>query len=368
MKKTLLFATLFLVYQFSYGQLYISEIMVSPPGDDLPREFIELRGTPNATIANDTYLVQIEGDSDGTNNPGDVESESGGGIIDLSGQVLGSNGFLVILYDGGTPETKYPYSVNSNATILTGVTDGTLEDKSHTFLLITAPTKPSSSDDIDDNDDGQPNGTVYESWTILDGISLLDDDDFGANGEFGYADVIFCHCNDGDNVKIKSGANIVYTGANDFDYFARVGNSTGNTLTANASTSDWFGGDLSSVDDLTVENWKLSTSSGKSYPESFGGQEVDNIGSTNPTGNTASVDEVFSSQFSVFPNPAKNTLNISSKVSIDKAEVFNLIGKKVISNSKSSNNSIDISNLSKGIYILKLTSGDSVATRKIIKE
>lgn len=83
---------------------------------------------------------------------------------------------------------------------------------------------------------------------------------------------------------------------------------------------------------------------------------------------TASVDKVFGSNFSVYPNPTKNTISIRSSVSIDKAEVFNVIGKKVISSTRFENNSIDVSKLSKGVYFLKVTSGDAIATKKIIKE
>jgi hypothetical protein len=367
MKKTLLTVLLSIGFlsAISAQNLKISELMVSPPGDDSPREFIELRGDAGATIAIGTYLVQIEGD--GGNNPGDIESDSGnqGGIIDLSGLVLGSNGYLVILTAG------HPYFVDANATELTGLTDGTLEDQSHTFLLINAPAKPSSNDDIDDNDDGEPNGTVYDSWTILDGISILDNDDIGGDKEFGYADVIFCRCVSSDkgvDVLVPSSATIAYTGSQQFDYFARAGESTGNTLTNDAATSDWFGGDLSSVVDLTTENWKLSTSSGKSYPEAFGGTEIDNIGKVNPTAATASVDNIFASNFTIYPNPVSNVLKMNTTLEIDNIEVYNVIGLRVLATSSLSNNTLDVSILSKGVYLMKISSGSSVTSKKFVKK
>jgi hypothetical protein len=83
---------------------------------------------------------------------------------------------------------------------------------------------------------------------------------------------------------------------------------------------------------------------------------------------TASTKDVFAANFSVFPNPANDVLNISSVKTIEKAEIYNLIGKKVISTTRLTNNSINISSLAKGVYILKLVSGDVVGTRKIIKE
>ena len=83
---------------------------------------------------------------------------------------------------------------------------------------------------------------------------------------------------------------------------------------------------------------------------------------------TASTQDVFAANFSVFPNPSNSVLNISSVKTIEKAEIYNLIGKKVVSTTSLTNNSIDISSLAKGVYILKLVSGDVVGTRKIIKQ
>jgi hypothetical protein len=61
-------------------------------------------------------------------------------------------------------------------------------------------------------------------------------------------------------------------------------------------------------------------------------------------------------------------INISSVKSIEKAEIFSIIGKRVVSTTSLKNNKIDVSSLAKGVYILKLVSGDVVGTRKIIIE
>jgi hypothetical protein len=83
---------------------------------------------------------------------------------------------------------------------------------------------------------------------------------------------------------------------------------------------------------------------------------------------TASTEDIFAANFSVYPNPAKNLINISSVKSIEKAEIFSSIGKRVVSTTSLKNNKIDVSSLAKGVYILKLVSGDVVGTRKIIIE
>jgi len=83
---------------------------------------------------------------------------------------------------------------------------------------------------------------------------------------------------------------------------------------------------------------------------------------------TASTNDVFSSKISVYPNPANDFLQISSDEIISEVAVYNLIGKRVISSSKLVNNRLDVSNLSKGVYVLKVISNDLVGSRKIIIE
>ena len=83
---------------------------------------------------------------------------------------------------------------------------------------------------------------------------------------------------------------------------------------------------------------------------------------------TASVNDVFSSQISISPNPAREFVQITSAENITAIEIYNLIGKKVVSASNLINNKIDVSNLSKGIYVLKVMSDKLVGSKKIIIE
>ena len=68
--------------------------------------------------------------------------------------------------------------------------------------------------------------------------------------------------------------------------------------------------------------------------------------------------------FTVYPNPATNVINVTSKSVIKSINVFDLLGKQVISSSKKQ---IDISNLKSGIYIVKINSNTDELTKKIIK-
>jgi endoglucanase Acf2 len=70
----------------------------------------------------------------------------------------------------------------------------------------------------------------------------------------------------------------------------------------------------------------------------------------------------------VFPNPAKNTLNLSSPIkAITKVEVFSVIGKKLLT-VKNNLEKINIEELSSGMYFIKISSDDANYTTKFIKE
>jgi len=242
--KTKLLFILALVTNGVWAQnLVISEIMVNPSGSDSPFEFIELRGDAGATIAADTYLIQVEGDS--ANNPGDIESNGSasngctvnndgmtpcpqGGIIDLSGVTIGSNGYVVIATSGND------YTINPDATVLLDVTDGDLEGQSHSFLLVNTNGNgaPSSSDDIDADDNGEIDAAYTAIWTFIDGVAFIDDDT--STGEIAYANVIFAEAAAVADLLHPATATVISTDTQ-YDYAARIGNSTGSTVSNDAS-------------------------------------------------------------------------------------------------------------------------------------
>lgn len=76
-----------------------------------------------------------------------------------------------------------------------------------------------------------------------------------------------------------------------------------------------------------------------------------------------------SSNFLYYPNPVKNTLTLSNNPEISGVEVFNLLGQKVVSAKFNSNLAqVDMSNLSEGAYMVKVTSNGQVKTIKVIKQ
>lgn len=77
--------------------------------------------------------------------------------------------------------------------------------------------------------------------------------------------------------------------------------------------------------------------------------------------------ETYKNNISIYPNPAKTQLILNiSQNDIDEVAIINLLGQVVI-NIKN-NNTIDISGLTNGIYIVLVTQGQDKYTQKFIKE
>jgi len=80
--------------------------------------------------------------------------------------------------------------------------------------------------------------------------------------------------------------------------------------------------------------------------------------------------DVFS-KIKISPNPVKDFFSISKNnilLTDYSAEIFNILGQKVIELSNFSSNKIDTSFLEKGIYLLKIQKGNQHKTIKLIKE
>ena len=89
-----------------------------------------------------------------------------------------------------------------------------------------------------------------------------------------------------------------------------------------------------------------------------------------PRGVTAST-IVSDNNFKMYPNPAKNNLNLQVDKLVGEGQVIvtNLLGKQVITQALSmGNNAVDISNLSKGFYLVSIITSEGKKTQKLIKE
>lgn len=74
-----------------------------------------------------------------------------------------------------------------------------------------------------------------------------------------------------------------------------------------------------------------------------------------------------SEKLSVYPNPAEDVLNIKTGDKIENVEVYSVTGQKIIA-SKVTNNTLNVSQLGKGAYILKVNTSKGAQTTKFIKK
>ena len=82
---------------------------------------------------------------------------------------------------------------------------------------------------------------------------------------------------------------------------------------------------------------------------------------------TASVDDL-ENNIHVYPNPVSDRVSISAAESIDLVRIYDLTGRLVQEASPhKATFSVDVSGLSKGVYLLKLSAGNKEATTKMIK-
>ena len=77
----------------------------------------------------------------------------------------------------------------------------------------------------------------------------------------------------------------------------------------------------------------------------------------------------FSTQFTLYPNPAKEVLNIQSKNSLEiqSIEIYNLLGQVVLA-VPNTTNAIDVSNLKTGTYFVKVNTEKGSSNTKFVKE
>ena len=147
--------------------------------DETNREYIELIGTPGASL-DDYFFVVFEGEEEGDNS----EFVDGQGlgvadyVFDLSGQTFGSNGLLVIAPTNWEYASIADPATNIVADANLDEVGGGLEDFSQTYALIRSPNGPMvQGTDYDtigayENDTNQAIGT---------GVGILDQLPAGAD-------------------------------------------------------------------------------------------------------------------------------------------------------------------------------------------
>jgi len=107
--------------------------------------------------------------------------------------------------------------------------------------------------------------------------------------------------------------------------------------------------------------WETSFTAGVSSAYTSGESAIQTI----PFQTVVGIDEVtLENEFTVYPNPANSKLFIGSDYRIDKVELYNTIGKLIVTENDYVNE-INVEDLIEGIYIMHITSGNNVITKRV---
>ena len=117
----------------------------------------------------------------------------------------------------------------------------------------------------------------------------------------------------------------------------------------------------------TIKNKLRETASLSSNPNDRLGYGILNFSNALTAINTTmGVENIKKSTINIYPNPVKSILNIKTDDKIKTIELYDEIGRKV--KNLSNSNVINLENLNKGIYYLKIQTEKSSSVEKIIKE
>lgn len=141
---------------------------------------------------------------------------------------------------------------------------------------------------------------------------------------------------------------------------------TGETISANlaGATYQWL--------DCDNSNAPISGETGQSFTPTITGNYAVEITQNNCTLISActnialvGLDDVTSNNFVITPNPNNGLFSITSNNTIEKVEVYSIVGALVYSNDKNTSSSIniDLQNENKGVYFIKI---DGVAAGKVV--
>lgn len=118
--------------------------------------------------------------------------------------------------------------------------------------------------------------------------------------------------------------------------------------------------------DTVIDNITITWPSG--IVDTYTDVAVDQVISVVEGETILSTNDNLSNTLRIFPNPASKTLNISSTSSLDNAKytIVGITGKTIIANPLLKN-TIDVSNLSAGVYFLNIITSEGTKTQKFVK-
>ena len=150
---------------------------------------------------------------------------------------------------------------------------------------------------------------------------------------------------------------------------AYVENNDGTCFVKNYNDADWE--DSESISEIAVNgnygSIAVAQDANGNAIVAYLPNQVDGL-YFNSDRNTAGIDETNLSSFVFFPNPTSSVITLKADSNIENAEIYNLLGQKVLGQKIDSPLSeINLSGLSTGTYVLKVTIGNETGSYKIIK-
>ena len=91
-----------------------------------------------------------------------------------------------------------------------------------------------------------------------------------------------------------------------------------------------------------------------------------NVTNAGDGSHTVGIDEVVEAHFSIYPNPTVDRLNISSAEAVREVNVIDMAGRTVIN--AGATNSINVSGLAAGIYMVRVATENGIGMQKFVKE
>jgi hypothetical protein len=133
--------------------------------------------------------------------------------------------------------------------------------------------------------------------------------------------------------------------------------------------------DNGSSDNCGISNMEISQTQ---FTDEHIGDNVVTLTVTDNNGNTSScdaivtvdaglgVEEVSLKSLNIYPNPSEDIINISGNFSELSFTIYDLLGKKI--DQGKTINTINISSLNNGVYLIEFSTGNKKTLRKIIKK
>lgn len=229
------------------------------------------------------------------------------------------------------------------------------------------------------------NLNLSENWTIEAWIKLTeyrgypndpyilrkpgDTDNYWANYAIGvveaWGNVFHGFYYPGDNV--RTNVTNITTALNKWYHVAFIRDITNSSISITVRDENWE--IVSSTSNTFTDDNVLLSSQDIRIGENFNGYidelRVSNIVRNFENTGTGISENTLGDLISMYPNPASNTIIISSPKVID-LSILNVAGQKVIEKRNFLNENIDVSTLKKGIYIVTFVSKKEIASKKLI--